>query len=275
MKQQLSVINAYAASDGDGVKISRIAGGRFNALLDPFLLLDQINSDAAADYIGGFPAHPHRGFETITYMKAGRMRHRDHMGNEGVIAPGDVQWMTAGSGVIHSEMPEQDNGLLHGFQLWLNLPAAEKMRPAAYAEINSASIPEINGDGASLRLIAGDITIENRSYTGVLPARATTPLLADVQLVPGAALSLDSGLEKLLVYVYQGSIQGLEAGQLGIYTGAGSLALVAAAEGAQLLVLGGTVLREPIVQHGPFVMNTREQIEQALQDYRDGRLVAS
>ncbi len=142
MRQLAQVIAAQATQDGDGVKIHRLAGRGLHQLLNPFLMIDEINSDDAADYIGGFPEHPHRGFETITYMKAGQMRHRDHMGNEGLIGPGDVQWMTAGAGVLHSEMPEQLEGLLHGFQIWLNLPAAEKMKPAAYREIVSADITQ-------------------------------------------------------------------------------------------------------------------------------------
>ena len=140
MRKLIQVMQARPALDGDGVKINRLAGRQLHQILNPFLMIDEINSDDAADYIGGFPEHPHRGFETITYMKAGRMRHRDHMGNQGVISAGDVQWMTAGRGVLHSEMPEQENGLMHGFQIWLNLPSTEKMKPAAYQELASDSL---------------------------------------------------------------------------------------------------------------------------------------
>ena len=150
MRRLIKKIDAKSANDGDGVKIHRIAGRQLNEVLDPFLMVDEINSDDAADYIGGFPEHPHRGFETITYMKAGRMRHRDHMGNEGVIESGDVQWMTAGKGVLHSEMPEQSNGLLHGFQIWLNLPASEKMKSPAYRDIPSNTIAEHNLESGGL-----------------------------------------------------------------------------------------------------------------------------
>src|SRR5690606_18222850 len=161
MRKLLKLYQAQAVSDGAGVNIHRVAGKHLNALMDPFLMVDEINSDNASDYMAGFPEHPHRGFETITYMKAGRMRHRDHMGNEGVIEAGDVQWMTAGKGVLHSEMPEQEAGLLHGFQVWLNLPAREKMKPAAYREIKSGTIPEIKlAANGLLRVIAGDVQVQ-------------------------------------------------------------------------------------------------------------------
>lgn len=185
------VIDARAASDGDGVKIRRIAGRDVMAQIDPFLLLDEIQSEDGADYIGGFPAHPHRGFETITYMLDGAMRHKDHLGNEGVIASGDVQWMTAGKGVIHSEMPEQTDGLLHGFQLWLNLPANEKMKPAAYQEYASASIPLIDlGTDGSVKVIAGELSHQGVRVKGPVADSTTHPTYLDIDLKPGASWQL-------------------------------------------------------------------------------------
>jgi len=268
-------IDAVETNDGDGVKIRRIGGRQLSHVIDPFLMLDEINSDDAQDYVGGFPEHPHRGFETITYMKAGRMRHRDHMGNEGVIEAGDVQWMTAGKGVIHSEMPEQDRGLLHGFQLWLNLPSAEKMQPAAYQDFRSADIPELNIDGgANLRAIAGALDVGDRRLTGPLPERSTRPTLLDVEIRSQARLELRfSPDHEVLVYVYRGSTDSLQVTQLGLYSSGDVLELNAGVSGGSMLVLSGCSIGEPIVQYGPFVMNTTAQIEQAVEDYQRNQLV--
>ena len=277
MNRKLSQVHkARPSRDGDGVRINRIAGSQMQQVLDPFLMIDEINSDSAADYIGGFPEHPHRGFETITYMKAGRMRHRDHMGNEGVIGPGDVQWMTAGRGVLHSEMPEQEQGLMHGFQLWLNLPAADKLKPAAYRDIRSAEIPRYRGEpGNTVRLIAGEIDVEGRGLVGCLPAMATRPLLADVAAAPGAELILDVGdYEQAFVFVYAGNSVELTTGQLGVYGPGATLALRAGESGFEALVLAGAPLNEPIAQYGPFVMNRPEELDQALRDYRQGQLTS-
>ncbi|WP_101759161.1 pirin family protein [Oceanicoccus sp. KOV_DT_Chl] len=270
------VIAARPAQDGDGVKIHRLAGKPLQVILNPFLMIDEINSEDAVDYIGGFPEHPHRGFETITYMKAGRMRHRDHMGNEGVVGAGDVQWMTAGAGVLHSEMPEQEQGLLHGFQLWLNLPAAEKMKPAAYQEISSTSIPEQQlPAGGLVRVIAGDITIGQSELKGVLSARTTQPILADVSLTANEKVELHfSADQAALVYLYQGATDVLKLRQLGVYSTGDTLALAAGLEGAELLVLSGKPLSDPVAQYGPFVMNTMEQIEQAIADFNNQQLVS-
>ena len=281
MRKIVQIIDAQATNDGDGVKIHRIAGQRLHAALNPYLMLDEINSDDAADYIGGFPEHPHRGFETITYMKAGRMRHRDHMGNEGVIGAGDVQWMTAGAGVLHSEMPEQEEGLLHGFQIWLNLPAAEKMKPAAYRDIASAEITEhqLKG-GGRVRVIAGDITVDGVQLAGVMPKLSTEPILLDVQLAANEVVELTFKAENsALVYVYQGGVQQgnthlLKQRQMGIYSSGDRLRIEAGRSGAEMLVLSGRPIEEPIVQHGPFVMNSTEQIEQAFSDYRSNKLVS-
>jgi redox-sensitive bicupin YhaK (pirin superfamily) len=275
VRRLLRTIDAVETNDGDGVKIRRIGGRQLSSVLDPFLMLDEINSDDATDYIGGFPEHPHRGFETITYMKAGRMQHRDHMGNDGVIDPGGVQWMTAGKGVIHSEMPEQDSGVLHGFQIWLNLPSAEKMQPAAYQDIRSTDIPELNVDGgAKVRAIAGQVDMGDRHLKGPMPERTTQPTLLDVELRPHANLGLEFSPDHgALVYAYRGSANGLQATQLGVFSKGETLALNAGDAGSSLLVMSGHLIGEPIVQHGPFVMNTTVQIEQAVKDYQRNQFV--
>lgn len=284
MRQLQKIINALPAQDGDGVNIHRLAGRRLHQALNPFLMIDEINSDDAADYIGGFPEHPHRGFETITYMKTGRMRHRDHMGNEGVIGAGDVQWMTAGAGVLHSEMPEQHQGLLHGFQLWLNLPAAEKMQPAAYQEITSADICELKlAHQGMLRVIAGTIDVVSQAthqqLQGPLSQQSTQPVLLDIQLAANQPIELHFNADNpAQVYVYKGAIDNgaidknnhsvISARQLGIYSKGEKLILKAGTAGAELLVLSGRPIEEPLVQYGPFVMNTAEQIEQAMKDFQ-------
>ena len=275
MRQLLDITSAMAVQDGDGVNIHRVAGQHLNAMLDPFLMVDEINSDDAADYIGGFPEHPHRGFETITYMKAGRMRHRDHMGNEGVIEAGDVQWMTAGKGVLHSEMPEQDSGLLHGFQIWLNLPAAEKMKPAAYRDLRSKDIAEQRLPGGGLvRVISGTVSVAGQSLTGPLPAMTTEPVLIDVKLQPNESADLIfKAANPAKVYVYHGDTDTLPHRHMGNYSSGETLQLQAGSSGASMLVLSGQPIREPIVQYGPFVMNTAEQINQAIQDFQTNRLV--
>lgn len=274
MRKLERTVMARPASDGAGVRIHRLAGPALHTVLNPFLMIDEINSEEAADYIGGFPEHPHRGFETITYMKAGRMRHRDHMGNEGVIGAGDVQWMTAAAGVLHSEMPEQEEGLLHGFQLWLNLPADEKMKPAAYRDLRANDIPKhaLEHDGA-VSVIAGSVGIDGHTLTGPIAGLSTAPVLLDVVLAAGQRVELSfDGSNRALVFVYQGSTSELQRRELGVYSADSQLQLTAGAEGAQALVLSGRPLAEPVVQHGPFVMNSQAEIEQALRDYRDNRL---
>jgi len=266
------ILNAKPSSDGDGVKINRIAGREAMRLMDPFLLLDEIRSADGADYLGGFPSHPHRGFETITYMLQGAMRHRDHMGNEGVIASGDVQWMTAGKGVIQSEMPEQQDGLLHGFQLWLNLPAVRKMQTAAYQEIDREQIPLVDlGGNGRLKLIAG----EYQGVVGPVVSGSTQATYMDLVLNPGAAVQIPvcSG-HTVLVLVFEGATLELEAGQMGLYEKGDSVSLVAAGEGVRILLLAGAPIAEPISHFGPFVMNTPDEIEQAIRDYNQGRRIA-
>jgi redox-sensitive bicupin YhaK (pirin superfamily) len=266
VKKLSQVISAQPTQDGDGVKIHRLAGRHLHQALNPFLMIDEINSDDAADYIGGFPEHPHRGFETITYMKAGRMRHRDHMRNEGVIAAGDVQWMTAGAGVLHSEMPEQEHGLLHGFQIWLNLPAAEKMKPAAYQEIISADVAQqALPAGGVVRVIAGQVvinqqlsnqqSINQKPLTGPLPEISTQPVFFDVQLEPNESVELSFNAENpALVYVYSGATDTIASRQMGIYAKGRALQLQAGSSGATMLVLSGRPINEPLVQYGPFVI---------------------
>jgi len=276
MRKLVQVINARPTHDGDGVKINRLAGRQLHQALNPFLMIDEINSDDSADYIGGFPEHPHRGFETITYMKSGRMRHRDHMGNEGVIGAGDVQWMTAGAGVLHSEMPEQEQGLMHGFQIWLNLPAAEKMKPAAYQEILNADITEQRlPDGGVVRVIAGEVTINQQTLHGSLPEISTQPVLIDVQLAANETAELSFNTENpALVYVYKGATDLITSRQLGIYANGNTLDLKAGPSGAELLVLSGRPINEPVVQYGPFVMNTQEDIERALKDFQNPQFLS-
>jgi redox-sensitive bicupin YhaK (pirin superfamily) len=271
VRELIQVVNAQPTHDGDGVKIHRLAGHHLCQVLNPFLMIDEINSDEAADYIGGFPEHPHRGFETITYMKAGRMRHRDHMGNEGVIAAGDVQWMTAGAGVLHSEMPEQEQGLLHGFQIWLNLPSAEKMNPAAYQEFANADITEQSlAGGGVVRVIAGKAVINQQVQQGLLPEISTQPVFLDVILQPNENVEISFNVENpALAYVYKGATDVIASRQMGVYTKGGALLLTAGPMGAELLLLSGRPISEPLVQHGPFVMNTAEEIRRALTDFQN------
>lgn len=277
------VTKAIPSQDGDGVSISRVAGRSLQQRMDPFLLLDEIHSEESKDYIGGFPAHPHRGFETITYMKVGKMRHRDSMGNEGVIESGDVQWMTAGKGVIHSEMPEQEEGVLHGFQLWLNLPADEKLKPSGYRDIRSAEIEEVATPGGGLlRVIAGEIGFDvgdEKMLEGPINGLKTDPAIVDVELKAGETVVLSLAREYPgFIYTYQGdgyvlNERGVSLKDVVFFNGGNSLELAAGSEGMGLLVVIGKPLREPVAQYGPFVMNTPEQVEQALQDYRSGSLV--
>ena len=270
------VHNAQPASDGAGVKISRLAGRHLNAVIDPFLLIDEIRSEDGADYIAGFPEHPHRGFETITYMKVGRLRHKDHMGNEGVLESGGVQWMTAGRGVVHSEMPEQQEGLLHGFQIWLNLPADKKMQPASYGDYKRHDLPEAAFAGGSIKVIAGEfVSAEGETISSPIPASATEAIYWDVMLKPGASFEQPLPQEhQVSVLVYEGASTELKQKQLGIYQRGDKLKLTAGEEGMGALVIAGRPLKEPIAQYGPFVMNTPEQIEEAILDYQHGRLIA-
>lgn len=268
-------ITGMPTSDGAGVKLLRVLTQNLQRRLDPFLMLDEFRSDNPGDYIAGFPSHPHRGFETVTYMLAGRMRHRDSAGNEGLLGPGGLQWMTAGRGVIHSEMPEQEDGLMHGFQLWINLPAARKMIPAAYCDIPGAEIPEVMlAGGGKVRVLAGHFA----QQAGVIQQPDTMPLYLDWHLPDGVTdeVSIDVA-HNAFVYVYQGEVEigGVSVSQqkMAILANQGDGVRVTARHGeARLLVLSGLPLNEPIAQYGPFVMNTRAELEQAFADYQQGRL---
>lgn len=274
IRELLDVVRAQPTQDGAGVKIHRIAGPALNTLLDPFLMIDEINSDNADDYIAGFPEHPHRGFETITYMKAGKMRHRDHMGNEGVIESGGVQWMTAGRGVLHSEIPEQESGLLHGFQIWLNLPSHQKMVDPDYKDIRSDTMARVVSDGvADLRVVSGQLGVFGEVVNGPIRGRETRPLIADLELASNQSVSLSTDFyDSVLVLVYRGQTSELSTKTLGIYGPGSELYLHSGEHGASALILAGKPLKEPIVQYGPFVMNTEQQIRNAINDYRMGRL---
>jgi redox-sensitive bicupin YhaK (pirin superfamily) len=273
------VIKGMPASDGAGVKLTRVIGQPALAMLDPFLLLDVFRSDKPDDYLAGFPPHPHRGFETVTYLLDGRMRHRDNAGHEGVIEPGGIQWMTAGKGIVHSEMPEQENGLLEGFQLWVNLPARHKMDPPAYQEYPASQIPlETRDRGAAVRVIAGTTSGGTR---GPVIQPLTDPLYLDVRLTAGGEFveSTPRG-HNAFVYVINGpvvatdtdgnSVQ-LERDVLGILAHGDAVILQASDTDTRFLVVAGKPLNEPVARGGPFVMNTRAEIQQAYQDYEQGR----
>jgi len=270
------LVQGQATSDGAGVKLVRVLTQNLQRRLDPFLMLDNFGTDNPGDYIGGFPDHPHRGFETVTYMLQGRMRHRDSAGNEGLLVPGSVQWMTAGRGVIHSEMPEQQDGAMEGFQLWLNLPGRDKLCAPWYRDIAADEIPEFTLPGATVRVIAG----ASHGVAGAVQREATAVLYLDVHLQPGAHFSqpLPAG-HNAFFYVYRGSATaaGTEVKRLRMAIMANTpdsegISLQAGFEGARLILIAGQPLNEPIAQHGPFVMNTNEEIFQAVEDFRAGRL---
>jgi redox-sensitive bicupin YhaK (pirin superfamily) len=270
------LIAGTPTSDGAGVKLTRVLTQPLQRRLDPYLMLDAFVSDNPDDYIGGFPDHPHRGFETVTYMIAGRMRHRDSAGNEGLLQNGGVQWMTAGRGVIHSELPEQEAGVMEGFQLWLNLPASNKMTAPWYRDIASQEIHEFTTEaGATVRVIAG----ASHGVDGAMQRETTLPLYLDVHLRAGASFeqSLPAG-HNAFIYVYRGHVQ-VGASEVA----AQRMAILAnnpradgvqlrAKEDTRLLLIAGKPLNEPIAQYGPFVMNTNEQIFQAVEDFRAGKL---
>jgi hypothetical protein len=264
------VIPSIPASDGAGVKLRRSLGTSQLQRHDPFLMLDEFYSDDPEDYLAGFPSHPHRGFETVTYMLDGHMRHEDSRGNRGDLGPGDVQWMSAARGIIHSEMPQQTEGRMRGFQLWLNLPAAEKMKPAAYRDISAQDIPVVSG----VKIIAG----EYRSTKGPIHGDATDPYYFDIHLEANGTFEapLPQGHNAFL-YAYEGeALVGTESKLLPNRAAAiltvGDFVKIKSDKGARVLLLAGKPLREPVVQYGPFVMNTREEIERAIADYQSGAL---
>ena len=280
------VVRGQPTSDGDGVKLTRVLTQPLQRRLDPFLMLDAFGSDAASDYIGGFPEHPHRGFETVTIMLEGRMRHRDSVGNVGLLEPGSVQWMTAGRGILHSEMPEQDDGRMAGFQLWVNLAAADKMTAPAYRDIAPGAVPEYTTPtGVRVRVIAG----ASDGRAGAVARPTTEPVVLDLALPPGT--SFDAGLpagHNAFAYVFgetpvdvggdatttvepeRMAILANDAGSDGVKFSVPA----AAGAAARVLVVAGRPLGEPIAQHGPFVMNTTAQLQQAVADFQRGTLTA-
>ncbi len=272
------VVRGQPASDGAGVRLTRVIGQRDLDMLDPFLLLDEFRSDSADDYIAGFPSHPHRGFETVTYMLAGRMRHGDNQGNTGLLTPGSVQWMTAGRGIVHSEMPEQEDGLMWGFQLWVNLPASDKMAAPRYQDIAPERIPEATpAAGVRMRVLAGRVGETVGPVSGI----AVEPVYLDIALDAGArfAASLPAG-HNAFAYVYDGAVDAgpadatrrLVRGELGVLDRNGDDVLLATGDApARLILVAGKPLDEPVARHGPFVMNTPEQIVEAFRDFQGGR----
>ena len=276
-RKVVKVVSGQAVSDGAGVRLKRVIGTPQLAQVDPFLMLDEFKSDRADDYLAGFPDHPHRGFETVTYMLAGAMRHQDHAGNQGDLVAGSVQWMTAGRGIIHSEMPRQQDGLMWGFQLWINLPAKDKMTAPRYQDIPPERIPETTlAPGVRARVIAG----EAGGVRGPVEGIVTAPVYLDVRMDPRSrtSLSLTPG-HSAFVYVYDGAAR-FGSGPDARDVGAGQAAVLGDGDGldvettdsaARFLVLAARPLREPVARYGPFVMNTREELAQAAQDYQSGR----
>jgi redox-sensitive bicupin YhaK (pirin superfamily) len=276
------VVASISTSDGAGVKLRRSIGASQSLRVDPFLMLDEFFSDNPNDYLAGFPSHPHRGFETVTYMLDGHMRHEDHMGNRGELTSGAVQWMSAGRGIIHSEMPQQEHGRMRGFQLWINLPAAEKMKAPQYRDIQPHEIPAIAlPNGGRVKVIAGTLEVEGKRHAGPIQGLSTDPTYLDVQLPAGARFThAIPGDYNAFMYVYEGRVRiGADGGteslgthSAGLLSRGDRVEIEAHGEGARLLLFAGRPLNEPIVQHGPFVMNTTEEIRQAINDYQSGRL---
>jgi redox-sensitive bicupin YhaK (pirin superfamily) len=278
----IRVVVGQDTSDGAGVRLRRVIGQAQLPELDPFLLLDEFGTDQPEDYIGGFPSHPHRGFETVTYMLDGRMRHKDNHGHEGVLVPGAVQWMTAGRGIVHSEMPEQEQGRMRGFQLWLNLPARDKMSAPNYQEFAPERIPQLQGPadglpaGVQVKLIAGSIG----DTVGPIVQPATEPLYFDIALDAGVRFepAVAAGHSAFL-FTYEGEVRvgagtdavTVQAGELGVLGAGGQVTLTGRAARSRLILVAARPLHEPVARYGPFVMNTRAEIEQAVSDFRGGR----
>ena len=270
------LVRGQATSDGAGVRLTRVLTQDLQRRLDPFLMLDAFGSDNPDDYIAGFPDHPHRGFETITYMIAGRMLHRDSAGHEGLLQNGGMQWMTAGRGVVHSEIPQQESGVMEGFQLWLNLPAADKLREPWYRDVQAQDIPRLRtAQGVDVAVLAG----RSAGVDGAVQREATQPLYLDLHLPAGSRFeqALDAG-HNAFVYVYRGELaiagQAVPAQRMAILANdaqSDGVVLHASAD-ARALLIAGRPLREPIVQYGPFVMNTQQEIFEAVRDFREGRI---
>ncbi len=275
-RQVVQTLRGQPASDGAGVKLTRVIGQPRLPDLDPFLLLDEFGTDKPEDYIAGFPEHPHRGFETVTYMLDGRMRHKDNHGHEGVLEPGAVQWMTAGRGIVHSEMPEQREGRMRGFQLWMNLPARDKMKAPNYQEFGGERLPVVERPGISVKLIAGSLG----GATGPVQQPATDPIYMDVRMDAGVdfVLPVPAG-HSAFVYVYEGALNvgnareaaTINAQELAVLGDGTEVKLAGRAPRTRAIVVAGRPLREPVARYGPFVMNTREEIIQAFSDYQSGK----
>jgi len=268
------IVRGRATSDGAGVKLTRVIGSAELPDLDPFLMLDEFGSDKPGDYLAGFPEHPHRGFETVTYMLAGRMRHHDNQGNTGLLGPGSVQWMTAGRGILHSEMPEQEDGLMQGFQLWVNLPAHDKMCAPRYPDIPADAVPLVTpATGVQVRVLAGSLG----DIEGPVRAVATAPVYLDITLQPSTQFSVPLPREhSAFVYVFEGEAAigdatAVQRGQLAVLDIGDSVTLTAGKSGARMILVAGQPLREPIAKYGPFVMNTQREIVQAVEDFRAGK----
>jgi redox-sensitive bicupin YhaK (pirin superfamily) len=269
----LRTLRGMPASDGAGVKLTRVIGSPQLPELDPFLMLDEFGTDRPEDYLAGFPSHPHRGFETVTYMLDGRMRHKDNHGNEGVLVPGSVQWMTAGRGIVHSEMPEQEHGRMRGFQLWVNLPASEKMSAPRYQEYGPDRFPEHEvAPGVRVKVIAGRVG----GITGAIEQPATDPLYLDIGIASGSRFGqpVAEG-HAAFAYVYDGAAKlgdtEVRAGELAVLGPEGDVAIEGLADGTRLILVAGRPLREPVARYGPFVMNTQAELRQAFEDYQAGR----
>lgn len=272
------LVRGIATADGAGVRLTRVLTQDLQRRLDPFLMLDAFRNDNPDDYIGGFPDHPHRGFETVSYMIAGRMRHHDTAGNAGLLGPGGMQWMIAGSGLIHSELPEQEDGLMEGFQLWLNLPARDKMIAPSYRDIPAEKIPEaVTAEGVRVRVIAG----ESQGIAGAVQRPHTEPLFLDLHLPAGSHFTqaIPPG-HNAFAYTYRGCVDiagtAVADRHMAILANDGGAAVrIAAAEASRVLLIAGKPLKEPIAQYGPFVMNNGEQIQQAFRDYEAGLFAAA
>jgi redox-sensitive bicupin YhaK (pirin superfamily) len=272
IREVVEVVHGMPTSDGAGVKLRRVIGQPGLSELDPFLMLDEFGTDAPADYIAGFPEHPHRGFETVTYMLDGRMRHRDNHGHEGVLVPGSVQWMTAGRGIVHSEMPEQQEGRMRGFQLWLNLPARDKMTEPKYQEFGPERIPVATpAAGVSVKVIAGEVG----TVKGPISQPATDPTYLDVALNAGAEyVHTLPEQHSAFMYVFEGAVRTgtttVSAGEMAVL-GAGSEIHLRGEKESRAILVAGRPLNEPVARYGPFVMNTREQLIQAVEDFQNGK----
>jgi hypothetical protein len=277
MRHIAKTVTGMPATDGAGVKLKRVIGSPALDSIDPFLMLDEFGSDDPDAWIAGFPDHPHRGFETVTVMLEGRVKHADSVGNKGVLESGDVQWMTAGRGIVHSEMPERAGGKLRGFQLWVNLPSRLKMTPPRYQDVSAARIASAISEGATMRVIAGQAFGVAGAASTLIPVR-----LLDVAIGPGATFEIDvPASHACFAYVYEGAVRALDRtgksreltkGELAVLEGSDGVKLTAVDAGAKLLFADGEPIREPVARYGPFVMNTREELVKAFDDYSRGEL---